>query len=1426
VPLTGNGGGRTLVVVGIAVLGPLSVDNDGVALGPRDRVVLAALALQPGEAVSAERLADALWGETPPPSWPKVIQGCVVRLRKSLGARAIATTRQGYRLDLPGDEVDAQRFVRLVGRGRELLALGEPERAAHVVGEALALWRGPALGELEGWDPGRVEAERLEELRRDAEELRVEAALRAGRHRELLVAAQAMVAAAPVRERRWALLALAQYRNGRQGEALRTLHRARTVLATELGLDPGPDLVALEAAILRQDPSLVAEAALPEPSATCPYLGLVPYDVSDADAFFGRDADVAACLRRLAATGVLAVVGPSGSGKSSLVRAGVAAALEREGRRVVVVAPGAHPNDALTALPAGGPAPVLVVDQCEEALTLCDDTGEQARFFAGLAAHAERGPLVVAMRADRLGQLSTHTGFARLIEPGLYLLGALGDADLRAAVQGPADQAGLLLEPGLVELLVQDVHGEPGALPLLSHALRTTWERREGRTLTVDGYRATGGIRGAVAQSAETLYAQVPPEQRPLVRDLLLRLVAPSPDGEPVRSRVPRRIVATDAAHDELIELLVDARLVTSDDGVVELAHEALARAWPRLRGWLDDDIEGQRILRHLTSAADTWAAMDRPDSELYRGARLAQAVEWRQRAHPALTPTEQAFLDASETLADTERRSAEVRARHQARQNRRLRALLTATAVFLVSALVVGLVAVRQGDRAQEASRVATARELAAAANANLEVDPERSILLALEAVERTRTANGSVLPEAEEALHSAVTASRIELRAPGIGGRVDWSPDGTVFVTEGREGSGTVDIRDARTGESVRSFPGHDGDIWDLAFNHDGTLLATTGSDGAARIWDPATGEELHAVRVPGNDRAAFGHVVSGPSFSREGSLFSAAWPDDGVVKVVDLATGRIVREVRSVAVPSDTSFNPTGTRLAIASSSVPTATVVDVASGDEVFALGGHLHPISDISWSPDGESIATASFDASTGIFDAHTGSRRLATGTGSSVYAVDWSPDAARVVTGHVDGTARLWNLARGGAQELATLSGQDTRKGVAGVAFSPDGTRVLTGDAGITAALVWDVSIAGTAELANLPAVAVANGAVDFTSDGRQLVASSAAGSVTVWDGRSFTPLRTVGVPSGASSEPAPGYQAPLVSGADVFSLDVSPDDRLVAVARSDGSVRVWDMVTGRDAFTVDAGPARAPFIYIAWSPGGDLLAIVANDGRTGRATVVDRSGRVLAVLQQEFGTAISQPTFTHHSEQIVMTLLPTGPPVPDEDTEVVSWDWRTGDVVPIIDTPAFGALLSPTGHLVATTSPQVTPTGPGETVEVWDPATGQRVATLKGNTGGVLGLAFSADGSRLATGSLDGTVRIWDPSSGEQLLVLRGHYSAVFSVAFSPDGSRLASVGGEGVVRVWALDLNDLVEIAEREVTRALTDEECQQYLHLQRCP
>ncbi|WP_310529380.1 BTAD domain-containing putative transcriptional regulator, partial [Nocardioides sp.] len=686
--------------------------------------MLTALAMFLGEAVSGDRLSDAVWGDVPPASSHKALQGCMVRLRKALGSEAIETTAQGYRLVLPAEEIDSRRFERMMTRSRELLELGEPERAAYLLAQALDLWRGRAFEEIESWDQAIVEASRLEELRLEAEELRVEACLRTGRHLAVLAEAEGMVRAAPMRERRWNLLALAQYQAGRQTEALRTLHRIKLLLANHMGLDPGPELEALEEAMLRHDPSLVAEGLLPT-SGRCPYRGLRPYDVDDSESFFGRDDDVQTCLKVLNTCSVLAVVGPSGCGKSSLVRAGVAAALRRDARPVVVITPGEHPMQSLPPAPNHHTRSVLLVDQTEEAFSLCDDETEREAFFAALIEWAEHRPLVLAMRADRLAEVAAHPGFARLLERGLHLLGAMSESGLRDAVEAPARQSGLLIEAGLVDLLVGEVEGAPGALPLLSHALMETWNRREGNVLTVAGYAATGGIRGAVAQSAERVYSGIDPGQRLLLRDLVLRLVTAGSEGAAVRSRVPRRLLSTDPDQARLIDLLVASRLVTSDAGVIEIAHEALAHAWPRLRAWLDDDIEGQRILHHLSVAADAWDSMGRPDSELYRGSRATQALQWKGIRGTTLTDTEVAFLEATERSEQSEQRAAAARSRAQGRVILRLRGVLAGAAVLLIAALIAGTLAVRQAHRADT--------NAAAAADAALAADARRVAARAL---------------------------------------------------------------------------------------------------------------------------------------------------------------------------------------------------------------------------------------------------------------------------------------------------------------------------------------------------------------------------------------------------------------------------------------------------------------------------------------------------------------------------------------------------------------------------------------------------------------------------------------------------------------------------------------------------------------------
>ena len=722
-------------LMGIRVLGPVEVDGSGI-LSPRDRVVLAALVLHRGDVLAAERLADALWGDDPPKSWPKVIQGCVVRLRRVLGTDAVHTVAGGYRLSVTADEIDACRFERLAGRGRVLAAAGEHGRAAVAFHEALDLWRGPPLVELERWPAGRGEAERLGELRQAVREALVESRLHDGD--DAVPEAMALVAEEPLRERRWALLATALYRSERQVDALATVRRARETLTDELGLDPGPDLVALEHAILNHDPKL---ATSPRTAGgdrgVCPYKGLVAYERADAEWFFGRSKEVATSLHALSRSPLLVVVGASGCGKSSLVRAGLVPLLEREGRAVAVMKPGPDPASALvSAVSVPGNGRTLVVDQMEELFTSGLDPADVTAFLDRLAELATTGKRVITvLRADQVSGLSASPAFARLAEQGLHLVAPMSADDLTECIEHPAAAAGLRLEPGLVEVLLGEIEGEPGALPLLSHALAETWERREADVLTLEGYRATGGIRSAVAQSADLLYESLAPAQRAAARSIFMRLVTPSLDGEPHATSVSLQTVGTDPDRARVLDLLVRARLVIVDERTVALAHEAVVRVWPRLQSWLDEDVAGQRTLRHLALAAEDWAAQGRPDSELYRGGRLQAALDWRTREQPDLTPAEEAFLDFSHQQVLATQQRARDQARRRARDNRRLRVALAGTAVGLVIALAASALAVQRGRDASISDRAAQVDRLVAQSLALRATRRDLAALLALEA-------------------------------------------------------------------------------------------------------------------------------------------------------------------------------------------------------------------------------------------------------------------------------------------------------------------------------------------------------------------------------------------------------------------------------------------------------------------------------------------------------------------------------------------------------------------------------------------------------------------------------------------------------------------------------------------------------------------
>ena len=876
----------------IAVLGPLSVAGKR-ELQPRDRVVLGVLTVHRDAGASTGEIADALWGESPPASSRKVIQGSVMRLRRSLGAHAIATVEGGYRLQVAETDLDAVAFEAQVDQARAQLRDGYAERAALRIEEAMTLWRGPPLIELAEWPPAIAVARQWDALRETAEDLRLEALLLAGRSTEAVADAERLASLTPYREPRWALWARLLYASGRQADALAVLARQRRVLADELGIDPSAELVELEVAILNQGTTLEVPSAVAALD-SCPWPGLLPYEPADAERFFGRDVEIEGCLARLSEAGSLVLVGGSGTGKSSLVRAGL---MPRLGLSTIIT-PGPDPAASLAGL---DPARILVVDQAEEIVTQCEREEDRKAFFEAVGDHPS--PVVLIARADKLDQLSTYPTCATLLGRGLFVLPALGETGLRRVVHDSAARAGLRLEPGLVEVLLQDCRLDPSSLPLLSHALSETWRRAEGNLLSVAGYQASGGIRGAVAATADQVYATLPQEDQQRMRRLFLRLV--SDDGEPVRLRVPRAALPDE----QLVELLLASRLVSmiGADDDLQLAHEALVRHWPRLWDWLSDDQTGQRLVRHLSAETRDWESHGRPTSSLYRGVRLEAACAWAAANPGALTITEQGFLDASVAKVDGDIRQAR-------RANRRLRTSLGAAVVLLAAALAGGAVASyqqraaeRARDTAQKASDASEALRLGT--NAEARDNPSLALGLAAQALatDDSRATRIHVLetfahfptllstdanperppwapttPSATSGRTAVSANGELRVRVLGIRLRVDRPPGtaGPRFVQAPAEmnalaldpsgrllaaglsdlgfaDSGTTIIWDLRSGLELYSFKSGDGEVWAHRFSPDGAAVTSFGTNGL-HTWDLTASRAL--IRLQNGDPSTY--------------------------------------------------------------------------------------------------------------------------------------------------------------------------------------------------------------------------------------------------------------------------------------------------------------------------------------------------------------------------------------------------------------------------------------------------------------------------------------------------------------------------------------------------------------------------------------
>ncbi len=834
----------------IRVLGPM--DTGESALGARERTVLAALIVRRGMTVAPEELAQAWWGDTPPPTWHQQIRNSVARIRSRIGRDTVETVSADYRLGLQPDSLDVVQFERLVSGARQRSLHGEHERAVDAYRRALALWRGQPLQDVADWEPGVVEAMRLGEIRSSAEEELLDALLQSGEDRTVVADAERLVREDPLREDRWAILALANYRLGRQADALAALRAARERLGDELGIEPGARLTDLEMAILRQDPALDAPAVTVA-SQECPYPGLRSFEPDDADLFFGRGRDIDAVLERLRPGRVVLVAGPSGCGKSSLILAGVVPRLRSSGRSVAIIQPSRDGSDAARFLAAHHA--VLVVDQAEE--ILAQTSAASGEFDVALATALEAGcAVVLTARSDSLDRLRALPSLGQAIEGSVVLLGPLSAESWREAIEVPARLTGLRLEPGLVEVVVRDAGDRTSTLPHLSHALRQTWLRREGTVLTVAGYEAAGGIAGAIAQSAEEVYRSLRPEEQRVCRALMLRLVERGSDGVSSRRPVALAIALSDSAHRAVAERLTSARLLSVDQTSIMVAHEAIATAWPRLDGWLQEDADSSRMLRIVESAASNWLAAERDPDELLRGARLHSAATWREESTPDLAPSEQEYLEASLAQERTVIGELESRAARERGRNRALRSALGIAAGMLVIALVAGVIA---GIRAREASAAATEQRIEALAATSLAVRSTDRDIAALLAVEVARQSPDD--PRGRSALLGSLTAAgglvsrRIFPDTARLSGTVIPQSRSALVVTESTQdpdpeadlAPAQLSIVDLDTGEITRNLDvvlPADASQWgrDISISPDGTVAAIQ-SPGFRDPDDPNT-------------------------------------------------------------------------------------------------------------------------------------------------------------------------------------------------------------------------------------------------------------------------------------------------------------------------------------------------------------------------------------------------------------------------------------------------------------------------------------------------------------------------------------------------------------------------------------------------------
>jgi len=1231
--------------------------------------------------------------------------------------------------------------------------------------------------------------------------------------------------------------------------------RTRTWVDFRKGIEDEDAFHLLMCGIKGSSPNVNRDAANCEESLLsvrdeCPYRGLQVFTEADAQIYFGRAADIQRLVEKLKGTRFLAIVGASGSGKSSLARAGLIPRLKSmpnaEAWQIFPVVsagsnpletlvlrfaelPGANTNGLLDLLRSSGGAlhaavsayldssqqhtgarrVLLLVDQLEQVFTLCKDESARAQFLANLlyAGSVPGGRCVVVstIRADFYNRFGAYPEFAGAVAAQQFLVGNMQYEGLVDAIKQPAKINGLEFEAGLVETIADDVMGQPGALPLLQHALLELWQRRKNGRMTLEAYIDTGRVQGAIAKRADAIYELFSDKEKTVMQRIMLRLTQPGDGTEDTKRPASLDELITGQEDQSTVEYIVNKltdpehRLLTSDDRlgarIIEISHEALIRGWETFRRWLDEDREGRRLHRRLSDDAKEWKIQTESgctdEDLLYRGVRLERVTEWRKQHESELNPLEREFADesvklkerlAQEHQAQQEQQLAQARklveiAQEQAQFERRARIRQRSFSIGLAVLSIITTVLTFYIYRQYKAWRSA---ELAARALKISDSDQILGMLLAEEAVGISPTS------QAEAALRDTVTRSYL-VKAILKGhiapvNTVAFSPDGGYLLTASDDS--TVGLWDVAKAQRVATLQVNSGFVNSATFSpSDPRVVLTTSQSNqnrTAQIWTSSSLDDWQRWDLPNEDGP-----VSAAAFISGGNELLVIRKQEKSLQLFqwwDIATRTKLRQLSAPTARVLSLRVSNNGVLSLTTHEDGTARVWD-QNGKLVREITGHDGGINGGAFNADATELVTASDDKTALVWntsDWHPVAKLR--GHNAAVRDAQFSSDGHLLVTASEDETARVWDRQTGTA--IWNLVGHSIR--VNSAAFSPNGQLVAT-VSDDNSVRVWDLS---GKEILTVPAHRRAVNNVVFSSDGQKFATISQDRTALVWDSSSRQIIYRL-----QAKPPAKDLGA-------LLSAAFSPDGTVLVTASYDGTFRIWDLKSGTNTVTLKHDVAVNS---VAFSHDGKFL-VTASDDKTAR--VWDTATWTPLWTFARHHAAVNGATFSP-DDRLLVTV--SG----DKTAEV--WDLATRQLIKELtghEDSVLSASFSFDGRRLVTASSD-------NTIRVWDTSTWQLIHNLTGHTDAVLTANFSTDDRQLLTASRDKTVRVWDAVSGKMLWTVSGSVNAA---AFSPDRKTLVTADSDGSVRIFDCDalssLEGLLTLAKQLVHRDLTSEERKLYL------